>query len=216
MGNLEFLGKSATDPKYCLLFVDLFTSKVYVYPMKSRKSILNKMEIFYKEVEGKRKGQKTRLQTDQEFKQKKIFDLNKKYNVDMFLTVVRGGKAFAAEQKLRELKKRIFRLKAMKKRLSKKPNPYEIIKKSVDNMNSLPSAKYKQTPNEIEKNSLNSEASKERFNFLRLKKVEKKKLDKKNLTGKFNRKKLKLRSPLEVGGEVLVLGSRLKKKDSPG
>ena len=25
-------------------------------------------------------------------------------------------------------------------------NPYEIIKKSVDNMNSLPSVKYKQTP----------------------------------------------------------------------
>ena len=83
VGNLEFLGKSATDPKYCLLFVDLFTSKVYVYPMKSRKSILNKMEIFYKEVEDKGKGQKTRLQTNQEFKQKKIFDLNKKYNVDM-------------------------------------------------------------------------------------------------------------------------------------
>ena len=34
------------------------------------------MEIFYEEVEGKRKGQKTRLETDQEFKQKKIFDLN--------------------------------------------------------------------------------------------------------------------------------------------
>ena len=78
MGNLEFLGKSATDPKYCLLFVDLFTSKVYVYPMKSRKSILNKMEVFYKEVEGKREGQKTRLQANQEFKQKKIFDLNEK------------------------------------------------------------------------------------------------------------------------------------------
>ena len=57
VGNLEFLGKSETDPKDCLLFVDLFTSKVYVYPMRSRKSILNKMEIFYKEVEGKRKGQ---------------------------------------------------------------------------------------------------------------------------------------------------------------
>ena len=105
VSNLELLGKSANDPKYCLLFVDLLTSKVYVYAMKSRKSILNKIEIFYKEVEGKRKGQKTRLQTDQEFKQKKIFDLNKKYNVDIFLTVVRGGKAFAAEQKLRELKK---------------------------------------------------------------------------------------------------------------
>ena len=54
--NLEFLEKSATDPKHFLLFVDLFTSKVYFYPMKSRKSILHKMEIFYKEVEDKRKG----------------------------------------------------------------------------------------------------------------------------------------------------------------
>ena len=32
----------------------------------------------------------------------------------------------------------------------------------------------------------------------------------------FERKKLKVRSPLEVGEEVLVLASRLKKKDSPG
>ena len=37
-------------------------------------------------------------------------------------------------------------------------------------MDSLPSAKYKQTSNEIEKNLLNSEMSKERFNFIRLKK----------------------------------------------
>ena len=107
----------------------------------------------------------------------------------MLLTTARGGKAFESKQKLRQSKKRIFRLKAMEKRLSKKINPYRIIKKSVGNMSSLPSAKYKQTPNEIEKNSLNSEASKERFNFLRLKKLEKKKLDKKNLTRKFTREK---------------------------
>ena len=50
----------------------LFTSKVYVYPTKSRKSILNKMEIFYKDVENKIKGQKMRLQADQEFKQRKF------------------------------------------------------------------------------------------------------------------------------------------------
>ena len=58
MGNLEFLGKLATDPKYYLLFVNLLTSKVYVYPMKSKTFILNKMQIFYKKVEGKRKDQK--------------------------------------------------------------------------------------------------------------------------------------------------------------
>ena len=90
---------------------------------------------------------------------------------------------------------------------SKKQNLYEIIKKFFENMNSLPSTKYKQTPNEIEKNSLNSEASRERFNFLRLKK----KIEKKNLTRKFTReKKIKLRSPLEVGEEVLVLALPLK------
>ena len=96
-GNLEFLGKSATDPKYCLLFVDLFTSKVYVYPMKLTKPILNKMEIFYQDDENERKGQKMKIQTDQEFKQRKIFDLNKKYNIGLFSTAVRGGKTFAAE-----------------------------------------------------------------------------------------------------------------------
>ena len=46
--------------------------------------------IFLKNVEEKRKGQKARLQTDQEFQQKEIFELNKKYNVDMFSTAVRG------------------------------------------------------------------------------------------------------------------------------
>ena len=54
--NLEFLGKSAADPKCFLLFVKLLTSKVCVCPMKSRKSIASKIEIFYKEVEPKRKG----------------------------------------------------------------------------------------------------------------------------------------------------------------
>ena len=135
----------------------------------------------------------------------------------MFSTAVRSGKAFAAKQKLRELKKRIFRLKAMVKRLSKKMNPYEIIKKSVHDMNSLPSAKYKQTPNEIEKNSLNSEASKKRFSLLRLKKIRGEKVRQEKFNKKiYERKKIKLRFPLEVGEEVLVLASRLRRKDSPG
>ena len=82
------------------------------------------------------------------------------------------------------------------------------MEKPVDNMNNLPFAKYKQTPNEIEKDSLNSEASKEIFIFLRLKKiieenVKQEKFNKKNQ----ERKKVKLRSPLEVEEEVLVLAS---------
>ena len=48
VGDLCFLGKSAADPKYCLLLVDLFTSKVCVYRMKNRSLIALKLEKFYK------------------------------------------------------------------------------------------------------------------------------------------------------------------------
>ena len=40
-----------------------------------------------------------RLQTDLEFQQREIIKLNKKYEVLMFSTKIRGGKAFAGEQK---------------------------------------------------------------------------------------------------------------------
>ena len=138
-----FLGKSAADPKYCLLLVDLFTSKVYIYGMKNRSLIPLKLEKFYKEVASKRKNKKMRLQTDLEFKQKKIFLLNKKYNLDMFSTAVKGCKAFAAEQKLRELKKRLSRLLVFQINSKTKPkSPNILIQKAVENMNSLPTVKY--------------------------------------------------------------------------
>ena len=78
MWGLKLIGKSSC----CLL-------------NEVEKSILKKIEIFCKNFENKIKGQKMKLQTDQEFKQRKIFDVNKKYNDDMFSTAVRGGKAFA-------------------------------------------------------------------------------------------------------------------------
>ena len=55
IGDLYFLGKSAADPKYCLLLVDLFTSKIYVFGMKNRSLIPLKLETFYKDVAAKRK-----------------------------------------------------------------------------------------------------------------------------------------------------------------
>ena len=48
-----------------------------------------------------------RLQVDNEFQQVKLKDLNDKNNVEMFTTSVTGRKAFAAEQKISELKTRI-------------------------------------------------------------------------------------------------------------
>ena len=97
MENLEFLGKNATIPRYGLVVVDLHSSKIYVYPMRSRKQILQKMKLFYDEVKNKIKNKTMRLQVNNEFQQVKIKELHDQNNVKMFTTSVRGGKAFAAK-----------------------------------------------------------------------------------------------------------------------
>ena len=61
----------------------------------------------------KRKNRNARLQVDNEFQKVKINDLTKRFNVTMLTTSLRGGKTFAAEQKIRELKSRIAKLNAI-------------------------------------------------------------------------------------------------------
>ena len=214
---LQFLAKSAVDPKFALVCVDLFTSKIYVYTMKARRNLASKLEIFYKEIQKKRlNNEKMRLQTDQEFQQNEIKKLNQKYNAEMFSTRLRGGKAFAAEQKIRELKKVIFKTKRTYKLQKKKINSKQIIKKAVENLNRINSEKYGLPPDIIEKKSLESEYFKEIYDFHRLVKVTKginryerynEKLDKKQ--------KRRLREPLNINEKVLVLAERIKKKDAP-
>ena len=89
IADLRFLAKSAVDPKYCLLIVDLFTSKIYVYPMKNRSLLAEKLNLFYKDIKSKRTG-KMRLQMDLEFNQNHIKKLNNDFNVEMFHTRRKG------------------------------------------------------------------------------------------------------------------------------
>ena len=63
-------------------------------------------------------NEQMRLQTDLEFQQRKILKLNKKYNVLMFSTKIRGGKAFVAEQKIRDFKKLVLKSKRLHKQTS--------------------------------------------------------------------------------------------------
>ena len=89
VGKLEFLGSSATTPRYVLLAVDLYSSKVYVYLMHySRKQILQKMVLFYDEIKKIKKKKFMRLQVDNVFEQVKIKDLNEMNNVEMFTTSI--------------------------------------------------------------------------------------------------------------------------------
>ena len=63
-------------------------------------------------------------------------------NVEMFTSSVRGGKAFAAKQKIRELKTRISKLKI---------SPTKITQNFTLNMNLMKSMKYGLSPEEIER-----------------------------------------------------------------
>ena len=214
---LQFFSKSAVDPKYALICIDLFSSKVYVYLMRKKSNLAQKMELFYKEIEQKRtQKEKLRVQVDLEFQQNEIKKLNNKYNVEMFSTKTRSGKAFAAEQKIREFKK-IFKSKCLHKSTkTSRLNSKKLTKNAVENMNKTNSQKYDLAPDTIEKKSLENENFREVYDFHRMVKVSKNAERHKCDDIKFDKKSgKKLRSPLIVGEKVLVLAERLKKKDAP-
>ena len=115
------------------------------------------------------------LQTDLEFKQNQIIKLNDELDVEMFHTRLRGGKAFAAKQKIREFKKILIRSKRLEKQTGKRLRPNDLIKKAVQNMNERISTKYQLAPEIIEKRSLNPNESKyfqEIYDFMRPRKIE--------------------------------------------
>ena len=77
--------------------------------------------------------------------------------------------------------------------------------------------KYEFEPEFIERESLKDENFKERYDFYRLNKVTKDSERYKRYDIKFDsRRKRKLREPLVIGENVLILASRVKKKDAPG
>ena len=92
------------------------------------------MKQFYEDINNKRNMKKTiRLQVENEFQEVKIKDLNDEKNVEMFTSSVKGVKAFAAEQKIPELKSSIARLNALKMKVTST----KIITTSSENMNSV-------------------------------------------------------------------------------
>ena len=85
----------------------------------------------------KEKNKPMRLEVDNEFQQVKLKDLNEAHNAEMFTTSVRGGKAFVAEQKIRELKTRTAKLNAQKLEILLT----KIIISSASNMNNTQNKK---------------------------------------------------------------------------
>ena len=207
IADLRFFAKSAVDPKYALLAVDLFTSKIYVYPMKNRKLLAKKLQLFYNEIESKREGKMT-LQTDLEFKQNAIKKLNEDFNVELFHSKLRGGKAFAAEQKIREFKNILLKSKRFIKRKGQQLRPLQVIKKAVENMNETISTKYGVSPESVEKSTFdlkNGEFNREMYDFQRIKKIDNNIYRTKKYEIKKDKRRKKLRNPLYLDEKVLIL-----------
>ena len=139
--------------------------------------------------------------------------------MEIIHTKVRGGKAFAAEQKIRELKKNLLKSKRFEKLRKNRIKPNDLIRKAAQNMNKTISTKYNLAPGTIRKRSLNSNGGKyfqEIYNFVRLRKIENNQMRNDKYNQKIDKRKRTLRSPLNLDEKVLVLAERLKKKDAPG
>ena len=217
IADTRSLAKSAVDPKYCLLLVDLFTSKVYIYPMKNRSLLAKKLKLFYDDIQSKRNGL-MKLQTDLEFKQNEIKKLNQEYDVEMFHTRVRGGKAFAAEQKIGQFKKLLLKGKRLEKESGKRLKPLQLISNVTKNMNDTISTKYGMAPEAVEQKSLakDGEYFTEVYDFMRVRKIGTNQARNLKYDLKKDRRKKQLRSPLNLSEKVLILAERIKKKDAPG
>ena len=138
---------------YILALVDLYSSKVYVYLMRLRKQIPQKMKLFYDEVRSKTKSKRMRLQVDNELQQVEIKDLNDENNIEMFTSSVTGGGAFASEKNIRGLKSRVAKMNPQKLKIKRT----KIIQNSALNMNTMKSEKYGLSPEGIEKRSFAGE-----------------------------------------------------------
>ena len=121
----NFFCKLAFDQKYCLLVVDIFNSKTYTYPMKSWHLLAQKNRTFL-----------LRYSAEKAAGCKKLVSLR-----------VLGGKAYAAEQKIREFNKFLFKSKKVQKAsTTSRFIPKKMIRKATANMNNIQSKKYGYTP----------------------------------------------------------------------
>ena len=169
--------------------------------MKKRHLLARKMELFYQDIAEKRpKNKKMRLQTDLEFQQIEIKKLNSKFNVEMFSSKIRGGKAFAVEQKIRDLKRLLLKSKNNDKRNKVRIKPLKPIQKATNNLNKTPTQKYGVEPGQVESKSLKDENYREIYDFHRLSKIGKDivRRDRFNEV-RDNSKNIRLRDPLEIG-----------------
>ena len=134
----------------------------------------------------------------------------------MFSSRVRDGKAFSAEQRIREVKRLLFKSKKDTQgnfHQLARFDPKKLIRKATANMNNSQSQKYSYSPKAIEENVRRSDKFRDIYDFYRLLKLQKH--TKRYACADAKKDKLLsrwLRKPRKVGERMLALAERLKKE----
>ena len=102
------------------------------------------------------------------------------------------GKVYAAEEKIRELKKFLSKIKSLYKRHQKRIRPNKLIKKATSNLNKIRNVKYCFALETIESKSIESDQFTEEYDFYRLQKIKMKQRGDQNTAKKNVRLKRKI------------------------
>lgn len=94
------------------------------------------------------------------------------------------GKVYAAEEKIRELKKFRFKIKSLYKRHRKRIRPNKLIKNAASNLNKIRNVKHGFALEKIESKSNESDQFREEYDFYRLQKIKMKQRGDQNTTKK--------------------------------
>ena len=222
IADINYLKPNVTEPKYILVVVDLFSSFTYIVPLQNR-GLLNKaMEIFYDTIHHSRntlkKGKNPDnvpplyIQTDMEFHRNDIKLLNAQYNVEMYSSKMNSGHAFAAEQKIRELKKILTK---QSRALTGRRNLHKNLKDAITQMNLTTNAKYNVKPGKVQKKTIENNSLTKVYNQYRLNKVQKNHARIVRYETEILKKKNRHLRELFMGDLVYVEAGRIKKKDQP-
>ena len=121
LADIGYLRPTAHEAKYVLIIVDVYSQRVYLYPLYRKDKTIDAFKQFLQDTEGVRdKGVQVYIQTDEgtEFFDRPLLRLFADNGIQLFTTKMNKGHAFMAEQKIRELKKKMTKLKSLTPKLS--------------------------------------------------------------------------------------------------
>ena len=214
LADIRYLHPRAGESKYCLVVVDLYSQRVYLYGIYKKSLALEAFKRFLEDTKSIRSPDSyTFVQTDEggEFFNKKLQNMLLEQRVKLFTTKMNRGHAFMAEQKIREGKKRLTKLKHR--------DPTQRIKRLLSlterSMNNTHIGYLEVSPLEIEADTGNEirDAVKKLY-------VGKKLTKHKEIHSRYTRKKdankVKRMKPLSVDNLVWIAYGRMLKKHYRG